>query len=596
MVKYKWVALSNTTIGVLMAAINGTIILISLPVIFGPKGININPLAPGTFIYLIWLIMGYNIITAVILLTIGRLSDIYGRTRLFNLGFVIFTAGSILLFLTPNKGDLGAIELIAFRLIQGLGGAFLFANSTAILTDAFPVNERGKALGLNQVAALGGSFVGLILGGVLAVFNWRYVFLVSIPIGLLGTVWSLLKLKDNSVRDKSQKIDYAGNIVFGVGLTIFLLGLTYGLLPPSSGSGVMDWTSPWVLSGLIVGAGLLIAFPFVERKVKMPMFKLSLFKIRAFAFGNLASLLGSLGRGGVMFMLIILLQGIWLPLHGYSFASTPFWAGIYMIPMTLGFLTMGPLGGALSDKYGARGIATIGMSIVAVTFIVLTFFSYNFSYIPFGLTLYFMGFGSGMFAAPNTAAIMNSVSPDNRGIASGMVATVRNVAQTASLGIFFTIVIFALSNNLPHYFSIALTQINASQIAPILSQIPPTEAIFSAFLGYNPMGTILSLIQTQFPSIYSTLSSSTIATMESHTWFPLALAPAVMHALDDSFYIGAILSAAAAVLSVLRGKRYFHHLNMSDEDPSRRDLNESVNKSDKKQIPQDIKAETGGKK
>jgi EmrB/QacA subfamily drug resistance transporter len=569
MVKYKWVALSNTTIGVLMAAINGTIILISLPVILGPRGIDVNPLAPGTFIYLIWLIMGYNIITAVILLTIGRLSDIFGRTRLFNLGFVIFTVGSVLLYLTPSKGDLGAEELIAFRLIQGLGAAFLFANSTAILTDAFPVNERGKALGLNQVAALGGSFVGLILGGVLAVFNWRYVFLVSVPIGLLGTVWSLLKLKDNSTRDKTQKIDYIGNLIFGVGLTVFLLALTYGLLPPSSGNGVMDWSSPWVLTGLIVGAGLLVSFPFVERRIRHPMFNLSLFRIKAFAYGNVASLLGSLGRGGVMFMLIILLQGIWLPLHGYSFASTPFWAGIYMIPMTLGFLTMGPLGGALSDRYGARGIATIGMSIVAVSFILLTLFSYDFSYLPFGLTLYLMGFGSGMFAAPNTAAIMNSVSPDNRGVASGMVATVRNAAQTASLGIFFTIVILALSTNLPHYFSIALAPISASQILPILSHIPPTEAIFSAFLGYNPMGTILSLIQASYPSIYASLSASAVHSMLSNTWFPLALAPAVMHSLDYSFYIGAALSAVAAVLSLLRGKRFLHQSNFSDQDPSR---------------------------
>ncbi|MFG1415235.1 MAG: MFS transporter [Thermoplasmataceae archaeon] len=571
MVKYKWVALSNTTIGVLMASINGTIILISLPAILGPSGININPTAPGTFIYLIWLIMGYNIITAVILLTLGRLSDIFGRTKLFNLGFVIFTVGSVLLFLTPSKGDTGALELIIFRLIQGLGSAFLFANSTAILTDAFPLHERGKALGLNQVAALGGSFVGLILGGVLAVYDWRYVFLVSVPIGILGTVWSLLKLQDHSVRDRNQKIDYAGNIIFGVGVTIFLLGLTYGLLPPSSGTGAMDWSSPWVIAALAGGAFLLVLFPFVEKKIKQPMFKLSLFRIRAFAFGNLASLLASLGRGGVMFMLIILLQGIWLPIHlapNIPYIDIPFWAGIYMVPMTLGFLTMGPLGGALSDRYGARGIATIGMVIVAAAFIILTFFSANFTYIPFGATLYMMGFGSGMFAAPNTAAIMNSVSPDNRGIASGMVATVRNVAQTASLGIFFTIVIFSLSTNLPGYFSAALTTAGAPQLIPFISKTPPTEALFSAFLGYNPMVQILTGIQTQAPSVYASLSQSAIGIMTARSWFSYALAPAVMQSLRDSFYIGAVLSGAAAVLSALRGKRYVHHAVPGEEDPS----------------------------
>lgn len=462
MVKYKWVALSNTTIGVLMASINGTIILISLPAILGPSGININPTAPGTFIYLIWLIMGYNIITAVILLTLGRLSDIFGRTRLFNLGFVIFTLGSILLFLTPSKGDTGALELIVFRLVQGLGSAFLFANSTAILTEAFPQHERGKALGLNQVAALGGSFVGLILGGILAIYNWRLVFLVSVPIGILGTVWSLLKLQDHSVRDKNQKIDYAGNIVFGVGITILLLGLTYGLLPPSSGTGTMDWSSPWVISGLVGGA-----------------------------------------------------------------------------------------------------------------FIILTFFSANFSYIPFGATLYMMGFGSGMFAAPNTAAIMNSVAPDNRGVASGMVATVRNVAQTASLGIFFTIVIFALSTNLPGYFSAALTTAGAPQLIPFVSKTPPTEALFSAFLGYNPMVQILSGIQLQVPSVYASLSTTAINVMTARSWFSYALAPAVMQALRDSFYIGALLSGVAAVLSALRGKRYVHHVAPGEVDPSMRGNDDS---------------------
>ena len=578
MVKYKWVALSNTTIGVLMASINGTIILISLPAILGPSGININPTAPGTFIYLIWLIMGYNIITAVILLTLGRLSDIFGRTRLFNLGFVIFTVGSILLFLTPSKGDTGALELIVFRLVQGLGSAFLFANSTAILTDAFPQHERGKALGLNQVAALGGSFIGLILGGILAIYNWRLIFLVSVPIGILGTVWSLLKLQDHSVRDKNQKIDYAGNIVFGVGITILLLGLTYGLLPPSSGTGTMDWSSPWVISSLVGGAFLLFLFPFVERKVKQPMFKLSLFKIRAFAFGNIASLLASLGRGGVMFMLIILLQGIWLPIHlaaNIPYIDIPFWAGIYMVPMTLGFLTMGPLGGALSDRYGARGIATIGMVIVAGAFIILTFFSANFSYIPFGATLYMMGFGSGMFAAPNTAAIMNSVAPDNRGVASGMVATVRNVAQTASLGIFFTIVIFALSTNLPGYFSAALTTAGAPQLIPFVSKTPPTEALFSAFLGYNPMVQILSGIQLQAPSVYASLSTTAINIMTARSWFSYALAPAAMQSLRDSFYIGALLSGVAAVLSALRGKRYVHHVAPGEVDPSMRGNDDS---------------------
>lgn len=387
----------------------------------------------------------------------------------------------------------------------------------------------------------------------LTLYGWRLVFLVSVPVGVIGSIWSLLKLKDNSIRDKSQKIDYAGNVIFGVGITVFLIALTYGLLP--YGSSVMGWSDPYVIAGLIIGTILIIAFPFVELRVKQPMFKMSLFKVRSFSFGNFASLLGSLGRGGVMFMLIILLQGVWLPLHGVPYSLTPFYAGIYMIPLTLGFLTMGPIGGALSDKFGARGIATIGMVIVAVAFILLSFLPYNFYYPEFAVIIYLFGFGSGMFAAPNTAAIMNSVSAKNRGIASGMVATVRNVAQTASMGIFFTIVIVALSTNLPVYFNSALASIDASIIAPVLDKIPPTAAIYSAFLEYNPMGTILASLPT---ALTSKLSASAITTMEGKIWFPTALAPAVMSALRDSFYIGATLSAIAAILSLFRGKRYFH--------------------------------------
>ncbi|HLH86547.1 MAG TPA: MFS transporter, partial [Thermoplasmataceae archaeon] len=425
MVQYKWVALSNTTIGVLMASVNGTITLISLPAIF--RGIQLSPLQPGSFVYLIWILMGFNIVTATLLVTFGRLSDIYGRVRLFNLGFAIFTLGSILLFITPGHGDTGALELVLFRIVQGIGAAFLFSNSAAILTDAFPLEERGKALGINQVAFLGGSFVGLILGGILSGINvtigpvhldWNSVFLVSVPIGILGTVWSYLKLKETSRRDRTQKIDYIGNLIFAGGLTVALIAVTYGLLP--YGSDEMGWGNPFVISGIVVGVALLALFPFVELRVKQPMFRMSLFKIRAFSAGNFASLLSSIGRGGVMFMLIILLQGIYLPLHGYSFESTPFWAGIYMLPMTAGFMVMGPLSGALSDRYGARGLATAGMAIVGSAFVALSLIPYDFNYVEFALIIFVMGLGNGMFAAPNTAAIMNSVPAETRGAASGM--------------------------------------------------------------------------------------------------------------------------------------------------------------------------------
>ncbi|MCL5731786.1 MAG: MFS transporter [Candidatus Thermoplasmatota archaeon] len=552
MVQYKWVALSNTTIGVLMASINSTIMLISLPAIF--RGINIDPFSSGSFVYLLWILMGYMVVTAVMLVTVGRLSDIFGRVRLFNFGFLIFTVGSILLFITPNKGDLGAQEIIIFRMVQAIGGSFLFANSAAIITDSFGPTERGKAMGINQIAALAGSLVGLILGGLLATINWRYVFLVSVPVGILGTVWSYLKLKDHSIRHKEQKIDIAGNITFAGGLTLILLGITYGLMPYGTSS--MGWGNPWVITSIIAGFAMVVAFVLVERVVAQPMFNLSLFKNRAFTTGSVAGMLQSMGMGGAMFMIIILLQGVWLPLHGYSYTSVPFWAGIYMIPMMAGFVVLGPISGAISDRAGARTISTIGMAISAVSFILLSTLSYNFSYPVFGAMLFMMGSGMGLFAAPNITAIMNSVQPQLRGVASGMRATLQNTGQTASMGIFFTIVLVSLTSKLPSAFTVALGQAGAPELIPFFIKIPPTSALFSAFLGYNPVATILSL----FPkgSVSSILNPGVVTYLEGKTWFPHALAGAFMGALRMSFYIGAAIFAMAALLSALRGKRYIY--------------------------------------
>ena len=551
MVQYKWVALSNTTIGVLMASINGTIILISLPAVF--RGLKIDPFLPGSFEYLLWILMGYMIVTAVLLVTVGRLSDIFGRVRLFNFGFLIFTIGSILLFLTPNTGDRGALELIIFRMVQAVGASFLFANSAAIITDSFPVNERGKAMGINQIAALAGSLVGLILGGILAAVNWRYVFLVSVPVGLFGTIWSLLKLKDHSVRHKDQKIDLPGNIAFAGGISLLLLGITYGLMPYGSSS--MGWGNPWVKVAMLSGLVLLIVFIFIERVVEQPMFNLRLFRNRAFATGSFAGMLQSMGMGGMMFMIIILRQGIWLPLHNYSYSSVPFWAGIYTIPMMAGFVLMGPISGTLSDKIGARLLGTIGMSISGIAFLLLSTLSYDFSYIPFALMLFMMGFGMGTFAAPNITAVMNSVPPQLRGVASGMRTTLQNTGQTASMGIFFSIVLVFLTKYLPGSFTTALQSAGAPVLIPVFKSIPPTSALFSAFLGYNPVTTIFSLLPSGFSSV---VSGSSLAVITGTHWFPGAIATAFMSSLRISFYAGAGIFFVAALLSALRGKKYVH--------------------------------------
>lgn len=553
MVLYKWIALSNTTLGVLMATINSTIVLISLPAIF--RGIGLDPLAGGAFQYLLWILFGFNIVTTTMLVTFGRLSDIFGRVRLFNAGFAVFSAGSILLYLTPGTGTQGASELVLFRIIQGLGASLILANSAAILTDAFPSRERGKALGINQVAALVGALLGLILGGVLAAFDWRLVFLVSVPVGLVGTLWSYWKLKETASANRKQKLDVWGNTAFGAGLTLLLVGIVYGLLP--YGTSPMGWTNPWVIASLVCGAALLISFPLIEKHVADPMFRLDLFKIRMFAAAGVSSFLSSVGRGGVMIILIILLQGIWLPLHGYSYESTPFWAGIYMIPMLLGFVVLGPLSGWLSDRMGARILSTLGMAITALSFLALSFLSYNFQFPIFAVLIFAMGVGGGMFAAPNTASLMNSVPPEHRGAASGMNATLQNTGQTISIALFFTIIIVALTGSLPSALSGVMIQAGVPQLAPYFSSIPPTVAMFAAFLGYNPVVAILGIVPQ---SVTSTIPANVAAYLTGTSFFPHAIATSFMSALDDSFYIGAGLSIIAAVVSALRGKIYIHEI------------------------------------
>lgn len=531
-----------------MAAINGSIVIISLPAIF--RGINLDPLQPSNINFLLWTLMGYLVCTAVLVVTFGRLGDMFGRTRMYNLGFAVFTVAAIALSLVPGQGADAALYIIFVRIIQGIGGALLMANSTAILTDAFPSNQRGLALGINSIAAIGGSFIGLIVGGVLADIDWRLVFSISVPFGLIGTVWAYMMLHETSVR-KIIKIDWIGNITFAIGLVLILVGINYGIQP--YGAELMGWLSPRVLTYLISGTALLVVFFIVELYHKQPMFDLRLFKIRAFSMGNLASLLSSIGRGGLQFMLIIWLQGIWLPLHGYSFASTPLWAGIFMLPLTAGFLIAGPLSGWLSDKYGARPFTTGGMLLGAASFALLMALPVDFPYWAFALIILLQGIGSGLFASPNSAAIMNSVPASERGQASGMRATTMNSGMVLSIGVFFSLMIVGLSTTLPHAMTSGLEHqgISAS-VAQKIGNAPPVASLFAAFLGYNPMAKLVP------PTVLHALPAHNQSVITGKNFFPSLISKPFMHGLTIAFSFSMVLFLLAALASWLRGKRYVH--------------------------------------
>jgi MFS family permease len=540
---YKWIALSNTTLGVLMATINQSIVLIALPAVF--KGIGLNPLGPGNTSYLLWMFMGFMVVTAVLVVSFGRLGDMFGRVRMYNIGFAIFTVASIFLTVTWMHGVAGALWLIIWRVIQGIGGAFLFANSTAILTDAFPANQRGTALGLNSIAAIAGSFIGLILGGVLAPVNWHLIFLVSAPVGVFGTVWAYLKLHDIGIR-KHAKMDWWGNVLFGVGLIAILVGITYGLQP--YGGSAMGWTNPFVLGAMIGGVVLLVVFVFVEMKVDEPLFRMSLFKIRAFAAGNIASLMLALGRGGMQFMLIIWLQGIWLPLHGYSYSQTPLWAGIYLLPLTLGFLLSAPLSGVLSDKFGAKAFTVGGSLLTAAMFLVLIFVPVNFPYWEFAIVVALNGFGTGLFVSPNRAEMMNSVPANQRGAAGGMIATFMNSASVLSIGIFFSLMVAGLASKLPaSMFSGLTAQGIPASAASTISHLPPIGVLFAAFLGYNPMQQLLGPLLGHLPAAHA-------AYVTGREFFPNLITGPFHDGLGVAFGFAIAASVIGAIASGLTGR------------------------------------------
>jgi EmrB/QacA subfamily drug resistance transporter len=540
-------ALSNCTLAVLLATLDASITLIAMPDIF--RGIHIDPLVPSNSFYLLWMILGYLVVTSVLIVSLGRLGDMYGRVRIYNLGFVIYTVASLLLTIDWMTGRAGADYLIVFRIVQGIGGACLLANAAAIITDAFPPGQRGMALGINNIVGVSGMFIGLLLGGLLAPIDWRLVFLISVPVGLFGTVWAYLKLEERS-EPRRRPVDWWGNALFAGGLVLLMVAITYGIRP--YGSDQTGWTSPPVIALLVSAVACLVAFVLVERRVSDPMFRLPLFRIRAFTFGTLSTFLSAVARGGLMFMLIIWLQGIWLPEHGYDFTTTPLWAGIYMLPLTVGMLIAGPTSGYLSDRFGARPFATGGMIGTAISFGLLLLLPINFSYPELATVLALTGISMGLFASPNRAAVMNSLPRGDRGAGGGMNQTFQNSAQVISIGIFFTLIVFGLASTLPAAMSSGLQAHGvAASTAASRSHAPPVSILFAAFLGYNPIQHLLG------PHALATISAHNRAILTGPSFFPHLISGPFRTGLHEALGFAILACLVAAAASLLRGGRYY---------------------------------------
>jgi MFS family permease len=555
-IDYKWIALSNVNLAVILATLDASITLIAMPDIF--RGIHLNPLLPENSFYLLWMILGFLVVSSVLVVSVGRLGDLFGRVRMYNLGFVVYTVASLFLTIDWMHGRAGADWLIVFRIVQGVGAAFLLGQSSAILTDAFPPDQRGLALGLTNVIGISGQFIGLVLGGILAPIDWRLVFLISVPFGAAGTVWSYLKLRETSTPQRAP-IDWLGNLTFAAGLVLVMIGVTYGIRPHGSSS--MGWTSPTVDAFLAGGAALLVAFVAIELTVAHPMFRLPLFRIRAYTFGVLSSFLSAIARGGLMFMLIIWLQGIWLPAHGFDFHRTPLWAGIYMLPLTIGFLVAGPAAGYLSDRHGSRELATGGMIACSVAFVLLAVLPIDFAYPLFAAILLLMGLSMGAFASPNRAGVMNSLPPAHRGAGGGMNQTFQNSAQVLSIGIFFTLMIVGLSTTLPHTLTSGLEAHGVpAATATQAGHLPPVAVLFATFLGYNPIKQLVG------PHVLAHLSHADQAALGGRSFFPDLIAGPFRSGLHHAFAFAVVACLIAAAASWSRGGRVDHPAAVAEPD------------------------------
>jgi MFS family permease len=541
--------LVNSFLGSLMASMTMSAIIIALPDIL--RGIGVNPMSPLGFASMMWLMFSYPLMVAVAVPIVGRLSDMYGRGRMFTIGDAIFTVTSTLLGIVPGYGSVAVAQMIAYRFVQGLGGSMMFTNSAAIITDVYPPHRRGVAMGIVSIAFSAGSIIGLVVGGVLAVVNWRLVFLVNTPIGIASTAWAYVTVYRLPLGLRRVRVDYLGASMLAASLVLLLLGITFGMLP--SGNSMMSWGSPMVL-GLIGGGLLLMALLIpVEMRTREPILKINLFRIRPFTFGVLSALFLFLAQGANVFVLSLLLQAIYLPMHGVPYSETPLLAGIYLIPSSVANAVFAPVGGRLINRFGARVVSTIGAVLLGVSFELLTLLSLNFNYTLFAADLFLMGTGSGLFQSPNLVSIMSSVPQEDRSAASGLRASMQNIGLLMSFAVFLTLILVGSATALSTSISSALTKVGVpSDVVSELTRIPPAYALFAAFMGYDPMKFLMSQTGVDLPG-------SVYAAVTKPTFFPSAIAPAMATGFIYAYHIAAIMAFTAAVFSYLRGREHIVH-------------------------------------
>jgi MFS family permease len=541
--------LVNSFLGSLMASMTMSAIIIALPDIL--RGIGVNPMSPLGFASMMWLMFSYPLMVAVAVPIVGRLSDMYGRGKMFTIGDAIFTVMSTLLGIVPGYGSVAVAQMIAYRFVQGLGGSMMFTNSAAIITDVYPPHRRGVAMGIVSIAFSAGSIIGLVVGGVLAVVNWRLVFLVNTPIGIASTAWAYVTVYRLPLGLRRVRVDYLGASMLAASLVLLLLGITFGMLP--SGNSMMSWGSPMVL-GLIGGGLLLMALLIpVEMRTGEPILKINLFRIRPFTFGVLSALFLFLAQGANIFVLSLLLQAIYLPMHGVPYSETPLLAGIYLIPSSIANAVFAPVGGRLINRFGARVVSTIGAVLLGVSFELLTLLSLNFNYTLFAADLFLMGTGSGLFQSPNLVSIMSSVPQEDRSAASGLRASMQNIGLLMSFAVFLTLILVGSATALSTSISSALIKVGVpSDVVSELTRIPPAYALFAAFMGYDPMKFLMSQAGVDLPG-------SVYAAVTKPTFFPSAIAPAMATGFIYAYHIAAIMAFTAAVFSYLRGREHIVH-------------------------------------